>query len=197
MKQTYETSSRRWPHARYDRAALFINPISRCNIPDITIKGKIIRQSNLLTIHYALTGKIEDIFLPSLSVNPTRKDDLWKTTCLEFFVAIEDLPQYWEFNISPSGNWNVYHMDAYRRIGFREETSIQQLQFEMQKLTNVFQLNAAVDLNPIIRVEQILEVGVTAVIQTKEGSETYWALIHPAPEADFHLRESFLLAMAE
>ena len=172
-------------------------PFLDANVPDITIKGKILRQNNLLTIHYALTGKIEDIFLPSPSVNATRKDDLWKTTCLEFFLAVKDLPQYWEFNISPSGDWNVYYMDAYRRIGFREEMSIQQLQFEMQKRTNVFQLNAAVDLNPIIRVEHILEVGVTAVIQTKEGRETYWALTHPASEADFHQRESFDLAMAE
>ena len=77
-------------------------PFLDANVPDITIKGKILRQNNLLTIHYALTGKIEDIFLPSLSVNPTRKDDLWKTTCLEFFLAVKNLPQYWEFNISPS-----------------------------------------------------------------------------------------------
>jgi len=172
-------------------------PFRNPNIPDITIKGKILRQNNLLTIHYALAGKIEDIFLPSSSVNPTRKEELWKTTCLEFFLAIKDLPHYWEFNLSPSGDWNVYHIDVYRRIGFREETSIQQLQFETQKATNSFLLNADVDLNPIIRLEQMLEVGVTAVIQTKVGSETYWALTHPAPEADFHLRESFLLAMAE
>ena len=172
-------------------------PFLDANVPDITIKGKILRQNNLFTIHYALTGKIEDIFLPSLLVNPTRKDDLWKTTCLEFFVAIEDLPQYWEFNLSPSGDWNVYYMDAYRRIGFREETSIKRLQFETQKAANSFLLTAGVDLKPIIRLEQILEVGVTAVIQTKEGRETYWALKHPASEADFHQRESFDLAMAE
>jgi len=172
-------------------------PFLHANVPDITIKGKILRQNNLLTIHYALTGKIEDIFLPSPSANPTRKDDLWKTTCLEFFVAIEELPHYWEFNLSPSGDWNVYYMDAYRRIGFREEMSIQRLQMETQKATNGFLLTADVDLNPIIRIEQMLEVGVTAVIQTKGGSETYWALTHPAPEADFHLRESFVLALAE
>ena len=172
-------------------------PFLDANVPDITIKGKILRQNNLLTIHYALTGKIEDIFLPSSSVNPTRKDDLWKTTCLEFFLAVKDLPQYWEFNLSPSRDWNVYYMAAYRRIGFREETSIQWLQFETQKAANSFLLTAGVDLKPIIRLEQILEVGVTAVIQTKEGRETYWALTHPASEADFHQRESFDLAMAE
>lgn len=172
-------------------------PFRNPNIPDITIKGEIFRQDNLLTIHYALTGKIEDIFLSSPSVNPTRKEELWKTTCLEFFLAIKGLPHYWEFNISPSGDWNIYRMDAYRRIGFREEMSIQQFQFNMQKHTNNFLLNAAVDLNPIIQAEQILEIGITAIVQTTEGSETYWALVHPAPEANFHLRESFILAMAE
>ena len=154
-------------------------PFRNPNIPDITIKGEILRQDNLLTIHYALTGTIEDIFLPSPSVNPTRKEELWKTTCLEFFLAIKGFPHYWEFNISPSGDWNIYRMDAFRRIGFREEMSIQRLQFETQKAANGFVLDAAVDLNPIIQAEQILEIGVTAVILTKEGRETYWALIHP------------------
>ena len=170
-------------------------PFPDPSTPDITITGKILRRNNLLTIHYGLAGKTGDIFLPALSINPTRKDDLWKFTCLEFFLAVKRLPQYWEFNLSPSGDWNVYHMDAYRRIGFREETSIRGLQLEIQGFSNDFLLNAAVDLNPIIQAEQILEVGVTAVIQTKEGSETHWALMHPAPEADFHLRESFTLSV--
>jgi hypothetical protein len=166
-------------------------------VPDLTLNGEILREKNLLTVHYALDGNLENILLPSLSVSPARKGELWKTTCFEFFIAIKGLPQYWEFNMSPSGDWNVYRMDAYRRIGFREETSIQRLQFEMQRHSNDFLLNAAVKLNSIIRGEQILEAGVTAVVQTKEGNETYWALVHPAPVADFHLRESFILAMAE
>lgn len=172
-------------------------PFPDTNIPDIAIDGEILRQKNVLTLHYTLTKNIEDIFLPPPSLNRTRKDDLWKTTCFELFLAIKDLPEYWEINLSPSGDWNIYHMDTYRRIGFREETLIQRLQFETHKSMSSFLLNAAVDLNSIIRVEQILEVGVTAVIQTKIGSETYWALTHPSPKADFHQRESFVLALAE
>ena len=167
------------------------------DIPDIVITGKILRKNSIFSIHYALTGEIKDIYLPSLSIHPTRKDDLWKDTCFEFFLAIKDLPQYWECNISPSGDWNVYHLDAYRRIGFRSETAIQQLQFAAQRTENGLILNAAIDLDPIIRLGQVLEVGVTAVIQTREGNESYWALAHPAPEPDFHLRESFILQTAE
>jgi hypothetical protein len=166
------------------------------HLPDITITGKIAHQNNTITLQYSLAGKIESIRLQSRSANPGRKDDLWKTTCFEFFLAIKDQPEYWEFNMSPSGDWNVYCMDAYRRVGFREETLIEHLQLEVESNVNRFTMNTAVDLNPIIQQGQLLEIGITAVIHTKDGQETYWALSHPAPQADFHLRESFTLALA-
>jgi hypothetical protein len=167
------------------------------DFPDISITGKIHRQNNLLTIQYVLTGEVINISLPLPSVKPARKGNLWKATCFELFFAVKDLPQYWECNISPTGDWNVYRMDAYRRIGFRDETAIKRLQVWTQKTKNGLILDAAMDLNPIIRLGQVLEVGVTAVIQTREGNESYWALAHPAPEPDFHLRESFILQTAE
>jgi hypothetical protein len=168
-------------------------PFPDTNVPDIAIDGEILRQKNVLTIHYTLTKNIEDIFLPPPSLNRTRKDDLWKTTCFELFLAIKDLPEYWEINLSPSGDWNIYHMDIYRRIGFREETLIQHLPFEVQKDSDVFALKAAIDLDPIVRAGQILDVGIAAIIQRRKGTETFWALIHPGPQADFHSRESFAL----
>jgi hypothetical protein len=171
-------------------------PFSAHNIPNVTITGKISLQSNLLALHYSLEGKVKDVFLPPTSSDPSRKDELWKSTCFEFFLAVKDQPEYWEFNMSPSGDWNVYHMDAYRRVGFREESSTQQLQFKIQEETDMFSLDAAINLSPMIELDQLLEVGITAVIQTKDGNETFWALTHPAPCPDFHLRESFILALA-
>ncbi len=73
---------------------------------------------------------------------------------------------------------------------------MQRLQFEVREEVGVFTLDAAIDLTPILHADQILEVGVTAVIQTKDSNETYWALAHPSPQADFHLRESFILTLA-
>lgn len=178
------------------RRSFSLLPFPASNIPDIVIKGNISRQINLLTLHYSLTGNIGDILLPPPLVYPGRKDGLWKTTCFEFFLAIKGQSQYWEFNMSPSGDWNIYCMDAYRRSGFREETSIQQLQLEAQNEAGIFTLNVTVDLSPIIQQTQPVEIGITAVMQTKNGKETYWALVHPAPQPDFHLRESFILALA-
>jgi hypothetical protein len=172
-------------------------PFPALNIPDISINGEISLQNNTLNLTYGVTGKIEEVLLPGASLNRSRKDDLWKMTCFEFFLAVKDQPQYWEFNMSPSGDWNVYHMDAYRRVGFREETSIQRLSFDIHKRTAEISLNARVDLNPILLPGPVLEFGITAIIQTIAGQETYWALSHPAPFADFHLRESFILGLAE
>jgi hypothetical protein len=188
-----------------------LTPFPAPNIPDISITGEISLQENILHLSYSLTGKLDDIFLPPASMTPSRKDELWKTTCFEFFLAIKDQPHYWEFNMSSSGDWNVYYMDAYRRVGFREETSIEELACEVQNTraskdpqtepsgyeAGIIHLNATVDLNSIVPQNQLLEFGITAIIQTANGKETYWALVHPAPFADFHLRESFILELAE
>jgi hypothetical protein len=165
------------------------------NLPKISITGEISLQDNIVNLRYSLSGEIENILLPPAALNPSRKDELWKGTCFEFFLAIKNQPQYWEFNLSPSGDWNVYHMDAYRRVGFREETSIQRMPFEVRNEAGEFHLNALVDLYPILQPNQ-LEFGITAIIQNSDGNEAYWALAHPAPFADFHLRESFILGLA-
>jgi len=120
---------------------------------------------------------------------------LWTATCFEFFLGIADHAQYWEFNMSCSGDWNVYSMDAYRRIGFREETAIQRLQLEVQDKTDCLLVDAIVDLNPVIQKEDLIQAGISSVIQTRDRIETYWALAHPSPQADFHLRESFTLQL--
>jgi hypothetical protein len=124
-------------------------------------------------------------------------DDLWRATCFECFLAIRGKPEYWEFNFSPSGDWNVYRMDGYRRLGFREETGVFPLPFELIKESGRILLDVNVDVAPVVHPGDEVHIGITAVLQTRDGRETYWALSHPGPHADFHRRESFILALAE
>jgi hypothetical protein len=170
-------------------------PYPANDLPTIDITGEITREKNQLSIHYEVRGDIDQIILPPPSVSPARKDDLWKATCFEFFLAIPNHSQYWEFNMSPSGDWNVYIMDAYRRVGFREEKAIPQLPFEFRKENSKLFLNLSVDLSPIIALGIGLQIAITAIIQTKDGNETYWALAHTGQQADFHLRESFIVSL--
>ncbi|HET6595062.1 MAG TPA: DOMON-like domain-containing protein [Anaerolineales bacterium] len=177
--------------------AFTLVPFPAPDIPAISITGKLLLQNHVLTVQYSLAGNIDHVLLPPASLAPSRRDELWKETCFEFFVAVEDQPAYWEFNMAPSGHWNVYRMDAYRRIGFREETAISPLDFEFRREPGVYSLDASVDLTPMLAPGTALQVAITAVIQTDDGSETYWALIHPASGADFHSRDSFILKLEE
>ena len=162
------------------------------DLPDITIQGKVCRKKNRFSVHYNVAGNIGEIFLPSPIANSTRKDNLWHTTCFEFFIATKESAGYWEFNLSPSGEWNAYIMDAYRQVNMREERGIQRLHFKVQRDTEYFSLMTELDLSPIIPKELPIEAGITCVIQASSGRNSYWAPIHPHTEADFHLRESFV-----
>jgi len=160
----------------------------------IHITGKIKRLENQLSIRYEVQGEMDKLLFPAPTESPTRKDDLWKSTCFEFFIAIQDQPHYWEFNMSPSGNWNVYAMDAYRQVNMREEYAFTQLPFEFRKTRDEVSLDISVDLNPIVPPEQILQIGITTIVQTKDSNESSWALAHPGQHADFHLRDSFIVS---
>lgn len=171
-------------------------PFAAPDLPAIAITGRISFENHLLSLDYSLEGSINDVLLPPASLTPGRKEELWKATCFEFFLAIKEQPGYWEFNMSPSGDWNIYRMDTYRRIGFREETGISELPFTFRKDAERYVLDASVDLSSIIQPGQKLQMGITAIIQTRAGTESYWALVHPGSRADFHLRESFTLPLA-
>jgi len=170
-------------------------PFSSDTAQKLKITGEIIRSSNKLFLRYKVEGEINQILLPAKAPSPSRTEDLWKSTCFEFFLALPDQPEYWEFNMSPSGDWNVYKMDAYRRVGFREETAFQQIPFVFGKNESILSLDISVDLTPIIATYQPVKVGITAIIPTENGNETFWALAHPGIQADFHLRESFSLTV--
>lgn len=170
-------------------------PFPAPHIPAVSLTGRLSLENQVLRLHYLLVGNTGDLLLPPASPDPGRKHELWKATCFEFFLAIKDQPGYWEFNISPSGDWNAYRMDSYRRIGFREENTISQLLSVFTRRSEGCSLDVSVDLVPLIEPADELQAAVTAILQTRDGSETYWALTHAGPQADFHLRDSFILPL--
>ena len=168
-------------------------PFPNPDPPKIKITGRIARKKNTLSVQYLLSGKMDNILLPEPVTHPGRKNDLWLTTCFEYFLSLPEQPQYWEFNLSPSGEWNIFCMDAYRRVGFRQEDRIRNLNLEISKHAGCVRMDAVVDLDPLFESEMQIQAGITGVIQTREGSQSYWALTHPGPQADFHMRESFII----
>ncbi|MEL6553005.1 MAG: DOMON-like domain-containing protein [Cyanobacteria bacterium J06621_11] len=165
---------------------------------ELNITGSLTRKGDILSIAYLLTGNLENVQLPSLrpsnDVSGHRKDRLWEKTCLEFFLTASSQKQnqdpYWEFNLSPTGSWNVFALDSYRQ-GLREETAFTALPFSMTQTAKELKLDISVDLSAVLPTKTPWTLGVSAVIVLANGTETFWAIAHPKPTADFHSAGSF------
>lgn len=164
--------------------------------PKVKITGAIGRSSNTFSISYELRGPLSKIVVPPPAEMPARRNGLWEKTCLEFFLAARNANRYWEFNLSPSGDWNVYRFSSYRQ-GMREEPAFMSLPFRVKSEPSALRLSLELGLDKITLAKQALEVAVSAVIRSIDGTMTYWALNHPGPQPDFHRRDSFFIKLYE
>jgi hypothetical protein len=175
----------------------FLSPKHSLNVK---ILGQVWLQNTVLHLHYSLVGELEKVIIASPTSQPTRKHDLWMTTCFEFFLGVQDSLSYWEFNLSPTGDWNAYRFQAYRQ-GMQEEQALSKLPLEIQQQPGALMLNLKLDLAPILKLTSSsssaispippLELAITAVLESQQKEVSYWALNHCGIQADFHLRESF------
>lgn len=175
-----------------------INPSGDRQIP-LEIFVHVTYAKTKLSLSYELSGDIPAIEFAQASPTPQRRDQLWEKTCFECFLAPQNFNQYWEFNLSPSHEWNCYRFDDYR-TGMAPETAWQQSPFQIyQQVTGGKRhlLNCHIDLLPLFPQPVPLQLGVTMVIAEKNGTLSYWALSHPAPNADFHQRDSWLISLTE
>lgn len=160
----------------------------------VRITGNIARNSNTLFLSYELLCPLAELVIPAEAESRERRDFLWKETCFEFFLGKKDSDRYWEFNLSPSGHWNVYSFTSYRQ-GMREEPAFASLPFMVRTSADSLRLSLGLDLKKIIPAEQALQVAVSAVIKERDGKITYWALTHPGPDPDFHRRGGFVIEL--
>ncbi len=120
-------------------------------------------------------------------------DGLWQTTCCEAFVAAVDAVDYREFNFSPSGAWAAYRFTDYRQRDADWWPAVAPaLQCACEE--DAFHLTARVPAALLPSTRKFV-LGLTTVIETREGEKTYWALSHAAAQPDFHHRESFTLEL--
>jgi hypothetical protein len=169
-----------------------LQPFSVNNLPlNIEIKANTIYDAHKLSINYQVFGDINKIQIPSPVKIPARKDGLWEETCFEFFLGVINSPAYWEFNLSPSGNWNVYSFSNYRE-GMKKETTFTSLPFEFEQKSDHLSLKIKVNLDTIINNPQDLQIAITTVIKDKDNNISYWALKHTGDNPDFHRRDSFV-----
>jgi hypothetical protein len=159
------------------------------------ISGFISLSSGTLAISYTCIGPLTELVIPEPAGMPTRKDGLWEETCFEFFLAVINHDRYWEFNLSPAGDWNVYCFKLYRQ-GMQAEPAFASFPFSVQRRPDALHISLEFDLTRVIPVsDQTVEAGISAVIKPVSGEISYWALTHPGIKADFHKRDSFTIKL--
>ncbi len=162
--------------------------------PPFRITGSCFRRNQIFGLTYHLLGRIEDIEVPPPADRPSRRIGLWENTCFEFFIGPRDSIRYWEFNLAPSGNWNVFRFETYRQ-GLFEEEAFSSLPFESRIQPDSLGVVLEFDLGIIIPAVQPLEMAISTVLKTRAGDLSMWALTHPGPEVDFHRRDGFIIKL--
>lgn len=129
-----------------------------------------------------------------------RRDELWNSTCFEVFFGPADTRNYFEMNLGPSGDWNIYAFDDYR-AGMRAvvdahpplESHDEAASGDHLVWTGRIHAGSGELKDAFTRPSLVL--GATAVIEYEDGMREYWALSHAGAKPDFHLRESFRLVL--
>jgi hypothetical protein len=174
-----------------------LKPFKKDPSLSIEINGSIARHNNTLLVYYELAGNLQTIYIPERKQAPSRVKGLWENTCFELFVAAKDSDRYWEINISPSGDWNVFRFDHYegdRCIdNLEEEGLVASFASATQKNSGLLSVDFEFDLDGIIRENKSLDIGISAVVKSVQKS--YWALAHCDSVPNFHRRDSFKLKL--
>lgn len=76
-----------------------------------------------------------------------------------------------------------------------KETAIAAIASASSQEDSAFVLRCALSLANIVLPANILEVGVSCVLEHNNGEKSYWALSHPGKQPDFHHPDGFGLKL--
>lgn len=123
---------------------------------------------------------------------PGRIDELWRTTCFEAFLRAQGVEAYREWNFAPSGSWGAYDFNS-RRAGMTQAEGASPPYIRTEDNLTWWALGATIALDA----QTPWQLGLSAVLEEKDGTKSYWALAHPNPEKpDFHDPDCFVAKLA-
>jgi hypothetical protein len=149
----------------------------------------------LLSLGFTLTGALEELEIPPIA-DPERRDRLWEHTCFEAFIQLPGTEGYLELNLAPSTHWAAMRFSGYRQDGQPQE--------DLDPRLVVIRKGDRLDLHAMVRLDRAfplkptdhLKLALSAVLESKRGELSYWAIRHPKGQPDFHAPEAFALDVA-
>jgi hypothetical protein len=117
---------------------------------------------------------------------PARAEDLWQTTCFEAFLRVPGEDAYSEWNFAPSGEWAAYDFEAHRESRVEADVAPPYIRLEDNLTWWALGATFAVDA------QTIWALGLSAILEERDGTKSYWALAHPSGDKpDFHAADCF------
>lgn len=153
------------------------------------------RDGGKLSLRFQVDG-VENVVGLVPPTHSNRRDDLWKMTCFECFASGKDSLSYWEWNVTPIGDWQAYAFTGYRagrEIGACSAPIVRRYETAANLIYDV-----ELVLPPDLAQAETLDVALTAVaIAPGREAPYYWALAHTGERPDFHRRDSFVLPIGK
>ena len=102
-------------------------------------------------------------------------------TCFETFLGADGESAYREWNFAPSGEWAAYDFIAYREGRTDADAASPYVRIEDNLTWWALGATIAVPAGPR------WQLGLSAILEEKDGTKSYWALAHPdGDKPDFH-----------
>jgi hypothetical protein len=140
---------------------------------------------------FGVSAPVSRFVLPQLS-EPWRADELWRSTCFEAFIQPDGAEAYREWNFAPTGNWNAYDFSGYRQAMERADVDHPPY-IRMEDNFTWWAVGATIATDAQVSAR----LGLSAVIEEKDGAKSYWALAHSNEEKpDFHAADCFTAKLA-
>lgn len=154
-------------------------------------------RADALEVRFRTLGDIAALRIPMLRAR-TRADGLWEHTCFEVFLCEAPGEAYYEFNLSPSTHWAAYGFTGAGRLGRTSPEGARPPRIETRVDGEAYEFAATLDLERLanLRADAKWVLGLSAVIEERDGRKSYWALRHPLDAPDFHHPDGFICELA-
>ena len=143
-----------------------------------------------LNIWFGVGTPASRFVMPEGATNE-RRDELWKSTCFEAFLRRDGETSYQEWNFTPSGAWAAYDFTG-RREGMTQAAVNAPPYVRMEDNLTWWALGATVSIES----GHQWALGLSAVLEERDGTLSYWALAHGGDKPDFHDPACFTAALA-
>lgn len=141
-------------------------------------------------IWFGVGAPISRFVIPEADA-PDRADELWRTTCFEAFLQETNVTSYREWNFAPSGDWAAYDFSGYRD-GMTNALIVSPPYIRVEDNLTWWAFGATI----AVEAEPEWQLGLSAVLEEKDGTKSYWALAHSSERPDFHAPVCFAARLA-